>query len=108
MVRATSHGVFDTVEFILTLAATGCVVLARTRGCAWSDSLVPVLLFAFAFLLPHIRRHFPRTDLPDADPSASDTPLSGKDKVLDEKLERRRRKRERQMAAFKRSQWRRN
>jgi len=102
VVRGSSWGVFDTLEYLLTLAALTGIAFVRAGGCTWYDSLVPALFFAF--LLPRLRKSFPRTDLPKV-PDEPTPVLPRNDQMP--RQDRRLRKRERQLAALRRSQWRR-
>lgn len=102
LVRETSRGVFDTLEYLLVLLALACIFLARGLGCTWYESLLPA--FFFCCTLSRIRRYFPRTDLPPAAPDLETTANSASGKTAaHEDQARSARKRERQLAALRRS-----
>ncbi len=96
LVRKTSYGVCDTLEFLLASASVACTILARVNSCRWWECLLPA--FFFGFLYSRVRRHFPRMDLPEAPPE----PPAGPEVPADIQS-RRARKRERQLAALRRS-----
>lgn len=96
LVRKTSYGVSDTLEFLLSVASVACTILARVNSCRWQECLLPALFFGF--LYSRVRRCFPRTDLPDAPPEPEDGP-----KVPTDVQSRRDQKRARQLAALRRS-----
>ena len=78
MVRGTSEGVFDTLEFILGVCGLAAVLSARLfLNVAWYDSLIAAI--PFAVLLPYLRALIPRTDLPDSDaPSGAEVNVSAR------------------------------
>ena len=111
IVRGTSEGVFDTLELLVCIATLAAVVSCRVcLKCIWWEAMLP--MFGFAVVYGHLRDWFPRRDLPEIPEGAKGNGGSGKAKVgfevrdekaAAEKKERRDRKRERQMAAFRRS-----
>lgn len=104
VVRGTSRGVFDTAEFLATVAALATVVGVRVFfKCVWWESVLPVISFAIGYA--YYRRLFPRKDLPEKgydDAKVSTASIEDKAATAAKK-DRRDRKRERQMAAFRRS-----
>ena len=102
MVRGTSEGVFDTLEFVLVVLGLAAVLSARLfLNVAWYDSMIAAI--PFAVLLPYLRASKPRSDLPEIQ---EDDDLRREKKSAEQiaaKKDRRDRKRERQMAAFRRS-----
>lgn len=103
VVRGTSRGVFDTAEFLTTVAALSTVIGVRVFfKCAWWESVLPVISFAIGYA--YFRRLFPRKDLPEKRDEGSGMRDEKKgDSATEAKKDRRDRKRERQMAAFRRS-----
>ena len=102
MVRGTSEGVFDTLELVLVVGGLVAVAAARLYlNVAWYESLIAAI--PFAVVLPYLRAWKPRTDIPEKRDEGAGT-RDEKDKVAAAaKKDRRDRKRERQMAAFRRS-----
>ena len=104
MVRATSEGVFDTLELVFAICGLVAVAAARQfLHVTWYESLIPVV--PFAVVVPYLRAWLPRRDLPEvAGANKGDEAAKKAEALLDEKKKRRNRKRERQLAAFIRSQ----
>ena len=106
IVRGTSEGVFDTLEFALTLGGLGCVVASRVCfHCVWWEATLPILAFAFAY--PYFRHWFPRTDIPEKQGekcAERGVPSAESKEQIAAKKDRRDRKRERQLEALRRSQ----
>lgn len=94
IVRQTSEGVFDTLDFVFFVCGIATMIVCRQLGCVWWESLLPLLLSAGA--PGYVRALWPRRDLPYV---CEHTPPL----IENSKKERRERKRERQMAAFRRS-----
>lgn len=98
IVRETSEGVNDTLDFVaLVLGLAAVIVCRQGLGCLGWESLLPLVVSAGAPGL--IRMRWPRRDLPFV---VKQEPI-----LLDYKKEqkaRRERKRERQIAALRRSQ----
>ena len=103
MVRGTSEGVFDTLELVLAIGGLAAVCAARLYlNVAWYEALIAVI--PFAVLLPYLRAWKPRRDLPEKRDEGSGMRDEKKDEAAAAaKKDRRDRKRERQMAAFRRS-----
>ena len=107
MVRATSRGVFDTMELLVVIAALATVIAARVCfKCVWWEALLPVMGFSVAY--GYFRSWFPRRDIPEVKDEATGnggekSGVAAGDSVAAAKKDRRERKRERQMAAFRRS-----
>lgn len=102
MVRGTSEGVFDTLELLLVVGGLAAVSSARLfLNVRWYDALVAAI--PFAVLLPYLRALLPRTDLPEIQEDAAAKSEKKSAAEAAAKKNRRDRKRERQMAAFRRS-----
>ena len=104
IVRASSKGVFDTLELLVAVVTLAAVITARVSfHCVWWEAALPVI--GFASLYGHFRARFPRRDLPEiADGGEGTANVIGKPEASAEKKDRRGRKRQRQMEAFRRSQ----
>lgn len=98
IVRGSSEGVNDTIDLVsLLLGVAAMIVCRQCMGCLWWESLLPLVVSAG--VPGYIRMCWPRRDLPIVSKMA---PV-----LLDyqkEKQARRERKRERQIAAVRRSQ----
>ena len=103
IVRGTSEGVFDTLELVLVIGGIAAIAAARLYlNVLWYDALIAAIPFAVA--LPYLRAWKPRTDLPEKRDEGSVKRDEKKDEAAaTAKKDRRDRKRERQMAAFRRS-----
>lgn len=107
MVRGTSQGVFDTTELLVAIAALTTVIAARLGfKCVWWEAMLPIL--GFAVVYGHYRCRFSRRDLPEVKEEGESVAQGAKgdaagDQAAAAKKDRRERKRERQMAAFRRS-----
>ena len=103
MVRGTSESVFDTLELVLVIGGLAAVVSARLcLNVAWYEALIAAI--PFAVVLPHLRAWKPRTDLPEIREEGCVKRDEKEDAAaVAAKKNRRDRKRERQMAAFRRS-----
>ena len=101
IVRGTSEGVFDTLELVLFLGGLAAVAAARLcLNVAWFEALIAAI--PFTVVLPYLRAWKPRTDLPER-VEGSGMRDEKKEAAAEVKKERRNRKRERQMEAFRRS-----
>lgn len=111
IVRGPSEGVNDTLDFVSFTIGIAAVIACRIcLNCVWWETLLPLVLSAG--IPGFIRMCLPRTDLPPALRSLGEGGFVPKDEpiLLDYKKEqkaRRERKRERQIAALRRSQKRR-
>lgn len=102
MVRGTSEGVFDTLELVLVLCGLAAVAAARIYlNVAWYESMIAAI--PFVVLLPYLRAWKPRTDLPEMRDAGQGMRDEKEEVAMAAKKERRNRKRERQIEAFRRS-----
>ena len=98
LVRGSSEGVSDTLDFLCLAAGIALVIVCRLSNvCLWWESLLPLLLTSG--LPGFLRIRWPRRDLPFV--PKTEPPLLT---LAQEKKARRERKRERQVAALRRSQ----
>ena len=102
IVRGTSEGVFDTLELVLFLGGLAAVAAARLcLNVAWYEALIAAI--PFAVVLPYLRAWKPRRDLPEKMEEGSAVKDGKEEAATAAKKERRNRKRERQIEAFRRS-----